>query len=1055
MHDRVLVIACNVICWALAGGFTPAAAQESLPPSAPAPTLIQALAEGLPQGTASRGAALFASPKSACLGCHRIGQFGGTIGPELSRIGIDRTPEQLIESLLWPNQLVAPKFQVHQILTEEGELSSGYVESENEDFVQLKDPASGSISTITAADIAMRKLSPSLMPTGLVNGWERSQQLNLLAFLADLGKGRDLRPELAASILEHAQSHDPTPFPYTRQPRDPTAWPHHGAEVNRDRIYEFYRQQAVYFREQDTSASLLMEYPGLDGGTLGHWGNQTEETWASNWWNLADLGSLQSGVFHGPGGQAIARAVCLRLGEQQEMSVCFDPTSRSYPAKWREGFVKFSTVRHGFLHGLIPQGDPIQPANEPSLSPNATYRGYYRLGPRTIFAYDIDGEEYLDAPWSVDGEFQREFGPRATHSLGQAIDVPVPQWPERIETSIELGAESPYAIDTIALPHDNPWQSPVFCSGHAFLADGSVMLSTMQGDVWHVTGLNSPPQVESTATWHRFASGLHHPLGVWIDEDGIFVICRDQLTRLHDLNQDGEADFYECFCNAFETSPAGHDFICGLQRDDEGYFYTASGNQGVLRIAPDGETATVLANGFRNPDGIGLDPSGILTVPCSEGRWTPASMICAVPFKSATAEAVAPLPSSPPFYGYRGPQFVSRPIEQPELPLVYLPRGIDNSAGGQVYIDSQKWGPLTGNMIHFSFGAGTHSLLLRDEVSGQLQGAVVPLPGDFLSGVHRGRFSPLDGQLYVSGMTGWGSYTPDSGCFQRVRYTGAPVILPTGFHLHRNGVALYFPQPLEGETSQQVAQHFAQAWNYRYSAAYGSPEYSTQHYGVRGHDRVQITSAHLLDAGKTLFLEIPDLRPCNQLHLQIAVQEDLPTHFDMFLTCHALDSPRTDFPGAVKVFPEVSDHPILLDMLLATQRVENPWSQAIDGARTINIAAGTNLTFQTRTFTVQAGEPIALTFANPDAVPHNWALVERGQLQKVGEAANQLVSDPQALIQQYVPQVPEVLCYTDIVEPHLETTIYFNAPTQPGKYPYLCTFPGHWMVMNGEMIVEP
>ena len=60
-------------------------------------------------------------------------------------------------------------------------------------------------------------------------------------------------------------------------------------------------------------------------------------------------------------------------------------------------------------------------------------------------------------------------------------------------------------------------------------------------------------------------------------------------------------------------------------------------------------------------------------------------------------------------------------------------------------------GRSAGRLVHFSFGACTHFLVLRDEVAGQLQGAVVPLVGDFRSGVHRGRFSPADGQLYVSG----------------------------------------------------------------------------------------------------------------------------------------------------------------------------------------------------------------------------------------------------------------------------------------------------------------
>ncbi|MFP6677234.1 MAG: plastocyanin/azurin family copper-binding protein, partial [Pirellulaceae bacterium] len=94
------------------------------------------------------------------------------------------------------------------------------------------------------------------------------------------------------------------------------------------------------------------------------------------------------------------------------------------------------------------------------------------------------------------------------------------------------------------------------------------------------------------------------------------------------------------------------------------------------------------------------------------------------------------------------------------------------------------------------------------------------------------------------------------------------------------------------------------------------------------------------------------------------------------------------------------------------------------------------------------------SLANPDVVPHNWVLLKPGTLRRVGEQANRLISDPEAAIRQYVPQTSDVLAFTDIVMPKDQFTIYFNAPTEPGRYPYLCTFPGHWLVMNGEMIVE-
>lgn len=111
--------------------------------------------------------------------------------------------------------------------------------------------------------------------------------------------------------------------------------------------------------------------------------------------------------------------------------------------------------------------------------------------------------------------------------------------------------------------------------------------------------------------------------------------------------------------------------------------------------------------------------------------------------------------------------------------------------------------------------------------------------------------------------------------------------------------------------------------------------------------------------------------------------------------------------------------------------------------------------FSTTELRAKAGERISLTFANPDVMPHNWSLLASGSLERVGDLVNKFVADPRAVGRQYVPETPEVLAYTDIVMPGASFTIHFNAPSKPGDYPYICTFPGHWQVMNGVLHVEP
>jgi azurin len=65
------------------------------------------------------------------------------------------------------------------------------------------------------------------------------------------------------------------------------------------------------------------------------------------------------------------------------------------------------------------------------------------------------------------------------------------------------------------------------------------------------------------------------------------------------------------------------------------------------------------------------------------------------------------------------------------------------------------------------------------------------------------------------------------------------------------------------------------------------------------------------------------------------------------------------------------------------------------------------------------------------------------------------MTGPDGQAQQYVPAIPEVLFATTLVDPGQTLTVQFKVPDEPGDYPYVCTFPGHWRVMNGIMHVTP
>lgn len=110
--------------------------------------------------------------------------------------------------------------------------------------------------------------------------------------------------------------------------------------------------------------------------------------------------------------------------------------------------------------------------------------------------------------------------------------------------------------------------------------------------------------------------------------------------------------------------------------------------------------------------------------------------------------------------------------------------------------------------------------------------------------------------------------------------------------------------------------------------------------------------------------------------------------------------------------------------------------------------------YDTKVITVKAGQPVVLTLENPDIMQHNLVICKMGTINKVGKAADLMAQDPKSVEKSYVPSMPEVLAATKLVNPGEAYTLEFTAPTQPGDYPFICTFPGHWRIMQGIMRVE-
>ncbi len=140
----------------------------------------------------------------------------------------------------------------------------------------------------------------------------------------------------------------------------------------------------------------------------------------------------------------------------------------------------------------------------------------------------------------------------------------------------------------------------------------------------------------------------------------------------------------------------------------------------------------------------------------------------------------------------------------------------------------------------------------------------------------------------------------------------------------------------------------------------------------------------------------------------------------------------------------------------ATSTSGDSESTTIETDRQIEISVIQNqMKYDTEAFSVKAGETVQIAFKNPDFMQHNLLIIKPGTLEKVGQAADELATNPNGVEMDYIPNVPEVLFKTRLVDPNETVTLIFTAPSEPGEYPFVCTFPGHWRLMNGVMTVVP
>ncbi|MEO8562653.1 MAG: DUF6797 domain-containing protein [bacterium] len=484
--------------------------------------------------------------------------------------------------------------------------------------------------------------------------------------------------------------------------------------------------------------------------------------------------------------------------------------------------------------------------------------------------------------------------------LAKPIEMPnverggAPHWAQTVETR---GVVSPdtadYVTDRVTLPLANPWRRNVRVSDVDFFADGRAAVVTFDGDVWIVSGID---RGLARVQWKRFASGLYEPLNISVVHDTVYVLDRQGIVRLRDVNGDGEADVYENFSNLLIASGESREYPLGLAKKPGGGFYASIGGAldngpktspqimpgfragsphsgTVQEISADGRSIRTFATGLREPN-IGIHPrSGQLASSDQQGNF---------------------VPSTPVFLlrdgGYYGvPPTAHReapPVAIP--PLAWIPHEVDASGAGEVWITDRRMGFGDDALVHLSYARPGPFRVFIDSTPSAIQGAVVALPGVYTTPTLKGRVNPGDGQLYLAGFQIWQSLAKDVSSLSRLRYTGRTNTVPVAVHAGQQGILVRFATRLDAAAVRDAAHFKLEAWNYVRSSAYGSGHFKRD--GTAGHDRLPV-AAHLSADGRSVLLIVPDMKPAMQMQLDYDLRgrDGTPIKSALYLTVHAVD----------------------------------------------------------------------------------------------------------------------------------------------------------------------
>ena len=631
-----------------------------------------------------------------------------------------------------------------------------------------------------------------------------------------------------------------------------------------------------------------------------------------------------------------------------------------------------------------------------------------------------------------------------------------------------------YALKTIAIPDNVKLE----VGGIAVMPDGRIAASTRRGEIWIIQNAYGNGQPH----FSRFASGLHEVLGLAYRDGAFYCTQRGELTKIEDKNGDGIADSYTPI-TLFQLSGNYHEYAYGPVFDKNGdMFVTLNvawvGDHGdglgkwhgwLIKVKPDG-TQEPTATGLRSPAGFMVNSNNDVFYAENQGDWVGSGRVTHLekgdfagnagglnwtkepesPLK-LTKEDLKIVDNGQPMYE------AAKKIKELKLPAVWFPHTIMGISTADIIEDQTNgaFGPFGGQYFVADQG---HSKIMRmslEKVNGKYQGACYPFYEGFASGLVRLRWG-LDGSIF-GGMTsrGWASTGKAEYALQRLVWNGETPFEMKNIHALSDGFEIEFTLPVNAAKLRDVKNFTVNSFTYKYQHQYGSPIINNRPRKIIG----MVPSAD----GRKVKLVLDSLIPgyiheIRVANLESTDQKSLLHDFTYYTLNNIPDGEKTILKDDEKVNTHAGMQHDMKSMSTAKpvaskKRQTTMPADWIQPDRVLKLGTKPGLKYDVTNFEVKAGSKIRLIFSNNDDMTHNVVVVSPGAADEVASLALKLGLKGSEM--NYVPNSSKVLFHTALLQPESSESIYFVAPTTPGEYTFVCTFPGHASVMRGIIKVVP